>query len=120
MSEPRSDFWSSDLPFISSAESKRVDWIDVLVTAVLTVATSFFSSAANVLGALWQTIIITPLEGYADAYESYVESLLSAGEGALDFGPATAFASDMGLIGSVIIITIGAYLIAWVVGRVIR
>jgi hypothetical protein len=120
MSEPRSDFWNSDLPFISSAADKRVDWIDVGLTALLTVATSYFTSIANVLGALWQTFIITPLEGYADAYESYVSSLLSVGSGALDFTPATEFARDAGLIGSLILITIGAYLIAYVVGRVIR
>lgn len=112
----RDDFWESGLPFISDAESKRVDWTDVGLASAGVVLTSFFSKVADTVATLWNVIIIDRAQDLSAAYTRYVEGVFFQGITSLSFGDATALAEDTGLIGALVIVLVGGYLIAWVVG----
>ncbi|OYR61155.1 hypothetical protein DJ71_24405 [Halorubrum sp. E3] len=113
------DFWSSGLPFISDADGKRVDWTDVGLLGLGTVLTSFFSSVADLIATVLDVLIIQRFEDLSAAYSGYVEAVFAQGLIAQSFSSATDLASDTGLVGAVVILAAGGYVIAWVVGVIL-
>lgn len=109
-------FWQSDIPFISSVEGKRVDWQDVTLAALATLGTSLFSSIADLIATLWETTIIIPLNFTASEYVRLSNTITDGIVGVLDFGPAISIAQDTGLIGSIVIVVIGAYIVSLIIG----
>jgi hypothetical protein len=107
--------WNSDIPFIDG-ENKTVDWTQAGLTGVGILLVSLFESIASVTAALWEAFIIGP----ATTVGSELGTLMALVEGisgaAMDFGPAEAFAIDTGLIGAMILVAAGGYLIAFVIG----
>ena len=116
MSDPRPDFWQSGLPFISDADGKKINWIQVSLFGLATILSSFFSSVADVVAKLWNVVIIDRARDISAAYSSYVETIFAEGTAALSFANATSLAGDSGLIGAVALVAVGGYLIAWIVG----
>lgn len=112
----RDDFWQSGLPFISDAEAKRVDWVDVGLLGIGTVLTSVFNSIAELVATVWNVLIIDRAEDLSSAYTTYVEGIFEQGAAAVSFGNSTSVASDAGIIGALLIVGIGGYLLAWVIG----
>lgn len=109
-------FWDSGLPFISNAEDRRVDWTDVGLLGVGTVLTSFFESVADLVATLWDVLVITRLQDLTSAYTNYIQGTFFQVAFGIDTSPAIEFANETGLIGSVVLIAAGGFLIAWVIG----
>ena len=116
MSEPQSEFWQSGLPFISNAEGKRVDWTDVGLFSIGAVSTSIYTKIAQTIETLWDVVIIERAQDISSAYSGFVEGVFDQGIAALSFDAATSLASDTGFIGALVIVAVGGYLIAWVIG----
>ncbi|WP_049982037.1 hypothetical protein [Halorubrum sp. BV1] len=112
----RDDFWESGLPFISNADGRRVDWTDVGLWSFTVVLTSFFSKVADTVATLWNVLVIDRARDISAAYTGFVDSVFSQGLAAQSFSSATGLASDTGLIGAVVIVAAGGYLIALLVG----
>lgn len=112
----REDFWESGLPFISDAENKRVDWTDVGLLGVGTILTSFFDSLADLVAALWETIVIARVEDVTEFVTTAIERPIVQVLAGLDASTAVEFASETGFAGSILIIAAGGYLLAWIIG----
>jgi hypothetical protein len=112
----REEFWDSGLPFISDAEGKRIDWTDVGVTSLGVVLTSIYSNIAATIATLWQVVVIDRANDISAAYTGYIDDLFNSASAALSFDAGISFARDTGLIGAVVLVAAGGYLIAWVVG----
>ena len=112
----RDDFWGSGLPFISSAQGKRVDWTDVGLWSITVVLTSIYSNIAATIATLWDVLVIQRVQDISAAYTNYVGTLFDTANSALWFGNATEFASNTGLLGAMAIVLVGGYLIAWIAG----
>ena len=114
----RDDFWDSGLPFISDRADRRVDWTDVGLLGLGTVLTSFFESVADLVATLWDVIVIDRVNAVADAYTGYVQGTFAQSIFAIDFSSATSFATETGLLGSIVLLAAGGFLVAWAVGVV--
>lgn len=114
--DPRSDFWESGLPFISSVDGKRVDWTDVGLLSLGTVLTSYFQSVADLVGTLWDVVVIARVQDLTNAYTNYIQGTFVQVVSGIDTSPAIEFASETGLVGSIVLIAAGGFLIAWVIG----
>ena len=112
----REDFWESDLPFISDSADRRVDWTDVGLLSLSAVLTSLYNSIANTVAALFDVAIIDRARDLSAALVGYVEGVFSQGASAVSFSTTVTLAEDIGLIGALAIVLIGAYLLAWAVG----
>lgn len=115
----RDDFWQSGLPFISSAEGRRVDWTDVGLASLGVVLTSVYSNIAATIATLWDVLVIDRANDISTAYTGYVNDLFAGGSEALSFGAARSFASDTGIVGALVLVAAGGYLLAQAV-EVIR
>ncbi|AGF91282.1 hypothetical protein DJ71_09240 [Halorubrum sp. E3] len=112
----RNDFWDSGLPFISDADGKRVDWTDVGLLGLGTVLTSFFESVADLISELWSVLVIDRLRDLSNAYAGYVEGTFGQVTSGIDTSSAVEFAGETGLVGSLVLIAAGGFLIAWAIG----
>lgn len=112
----RDDFWESGLPFISDRADRRVDWTDVGLLGLGTVLTSVFSSIADLVATLWDVIVIQRANDVANAYSGFVQGTFVQAVFSLDFSSATQLAAETGLLGSIVLIAAGTFLIAWVIG----
>lgn len=116
-SGPRPDFWESGLPFISNADGKSVDWTDVGLWSLGVMFTSFFSNVAETVATLWDVLVIDRAQDISAAYTRYVEEVFFQGFISTNsFSSAAEIASDTGLIGALVIVAVGGYLLASVVG----
>jgi hypothetical protein len=115
----REDFWDSGLPFISDSADRRVDWTDVGLLGLGTVLTSFFESVADLVATLWDVIVIDRVNAVADAYTGYVQGTFVQSIFAIDTSSATSFAAETGLLGSIVLLAAGGFLVAWAVGVVL-
>jgi len=112
------EFWYSDIPFISSADGKRIDWTDAGLTALATLATSFFSSLADTVSTLWQQLIITPVSNATDQYSALVSASTDGIAGLFQFDAAIAFADQTGFIGALVLIAAGGFIVSVAIGRI--
>lgn len=112
----RDDFWESGLPFISDRADRRVDWTDVGLLGAGTVLTSFFESFADLVATLWDVVVIARVQDLSNAYTSYIEGTFFQVVTGIDTSSAVEFASETGLVGSVVLLAAGGFLIAWVIG----
>lgn len=104
------------MPFISSTQGKRVDWTDVGLWSFGVVLTSLYSNIADTIETLWNVLIIDRAQDISAAYTTYVDGVFFQGIVAQSFDSATALASDTGLVGAVVIVAVGGYLVASAVG----
>jgi hypothetical protein len=102
------------------SETWTVDWSQAGLAAVGVILTSFFDAVAQVVGTVWETFVIRPATAIAREVTALVSYPLAVLEVRLDFGAAEAFASEIGLLGSVLVVGGGFYLLAYLYGEVIQ
>ncbi|MFD1634624.1 hypothetical protein ACOZ4L_02700 [Haloplanus ruber] len=98
------------IPFLNTG-SWSVDWDQAALAGLGAVFTAFFDGIAKTVGGVFETFVITPVGTYAQQVTRLVESFTGAWALVLNFEGAQQFAQNFGLLGSVAITAIGAYLI---------
>ncbi|OYR79441.1 hypothetical protein DJ72_14085, partial [Halorubrum distributum] len=81
-----------------------------------TVLTSFFESVADLISELWSVLVIDRLRDLSNAYAGYVEGTFGQVTSGIDTSSAVEFAGETGLVGSLVLIAAGGFLIAWAIG----
>jgi len=114
---PSDEFWSSDLPFISDVDGKRVDWIDVGLAGLGTVATSFFSSWADLVGRFYASLLISPIQTYSGEVVVLIETITGGVAGLFQFGAAIDLARSTGFLGAIVILVAGFLLVSVAIRR---
>lgn len=118
MSKPE-EFWQSNIPFISDADGRRIDWTDAGLFSLATVATSFFESLAELIGTLISTTVIAPLDALRGYFVDLAETITTGVVSVVDFSAATSLATEAGFIGGLAIVVAGWLSVSLVI-RVIR
>lgn len=108
MSSNNSEFWNSGIPFVDP-ESRSVDWVDVGLSGFGIVATSFFDSLASTVGAVFDALIIEPVELISSEATGLIDDLLLT-QYLIDFEPALSLVQNIpigGFVGAVGIVALG-------------
>jgi hypothetical protein len=82
------------------------------------VLTAFFSSIADIVGTVFKQFLLKPVWRVVAFLDEVVESISEPIENGLTFEPALGFSSDFGYVAGLLIVIVGAYIIARAVGVV--
>ena len=100
-------------PFLKEKDGSLVlDSGDFGAAALSVILTSFLGGIADVITAIFESLIIGPIESVSDGVTRIIEELLTIPAGVLNWEPAISFAQETGFVGALVLVAVGGYLIA--------